>query len=131
MCIEKGEKRWPVSSEKTGWWLRVKFSTVKSRFIWSEWSSWVTQNDYSNCWKWCISPFLDSDPAHKKFLEPHPMESSQQSRFLKYIFLVKKKAVSSKFLVFSEFQLVTACLLFLNITSRLSMVRSLYLHFID
>jgi hypothetical protein len=33
-----------------------------------------------------------------------------------------------KFLVFSEFQLVTACLLFLSITSRVNMVRSLYLH---
>jgi hypothetical protein len=42
-----------------------------------------------------------------------------------------KKKVSSKFgvhkfLVFSRFQLAITCLLFLNITDRLSMVKSLY-----
>jgi hypothetical protein len=56
----------------------------------------------------------------------NPMGSSRMRRG--WSKKVRSKFGVYKFQVFREFQLETGCLLFLCITSRLSMVKSLFLH---
>jgi hypothetical protein len=60
-------------------------------------------------------------------------DGKKYTRFNKIFFRYLVTKVSSKlgvyeFLMSSQFQLVTECLLFLSITRRLSMVESLYLY---